>query len=79
MRYRSLVLNTVAEIVRGPLGQAEAKRFIDRRSEDVKAADRARFVEMVETELLALHEGNIAPYKVLPTEFAAWRKAWARG
>lgn len=79
MKYRSLVLNTVADIVRDRLSQGEAKALIDDRAGDVKAADRVRFIETVETELLALHEGNIAPYKVLPSEFTAWRKVWSKG
>jgi hypothetical protein len=39
-------------------------------------ADQARFIEMVETELLALHEGNFARYRIRPSTFAAWQKAW---
>lgn len=30
---------------------------------------RARFVELVETEIMSLHEGNIARYKLRPTEY----------
>jgi len=79
VRYRNLILGTVGEVVRGPLGQAPAKAMIDSRAAEVRASDRARFIETVETELLALHEGNIAPYKILPSEFKAWQKVWSKG
>jgi hypothetical protein len=36
--------------------------------------DRAKFIEVVETELLSLHEGNIARYRIRPSEFVAWKK-----
>ena len=34
-------------------------------------ADRQRFIEVVETELLGLHEGNIARSRLRPAEFQA--------
>jgi Fic family protein len=44
--------------------------------ENVPSHDQERFVEMVETELLALHEGNIAKYKIKPMEYQAWTLLW---
>lgn len=38
--------------------------------------DRARFVQIVESEIASLHEGNVARYRVWPSEFAEWRRAW---
>jgi len=35
-----------------------------------------RFVEVVETELMSLHEGNIARYRLRPSEYHAWEKNW---
>jgi hypothetical protein len=28
------------------------------------------------TELISLHEGNFARYRIRPSEFAAWRQIW---
>ena len=47
-----------------------------RAAEQVSLADRARFVEVVETELMSLHEGNIARYRLRPAEYQAWRPGW---
>jgi hypothetical protein len=38
--------------------------------------DRARFTEVVETELMYMHEGNIARYRLRPSEFQAWQRGW---
>jgi len=38
--------------------------------------DRDGFIEVVETKLSSLHEGNIARYRLRPTEFARWQEAW---
>jgi hypothetical protein len=35
-------------------------------------------IEIMETELMSLHEGNIARYWVLPTEYTRWREAWGQ-
>jgi hypothetical protein len=37
---------------------------------------RRRFAELAETELIGLHEGNFARYRIRPSEFAAWRQVW---
>jgi hypothetical protein len=46
--------------------------------EKIDADDRAHFIEVVETELMSLHEGNFARYQIRPSEFEAWQKAWAQ-
>jgi len=35
-----------------------------------------RFIEMVETQLLGMHEGNIANYGIKPQAFLDWQKSW---
>jgi hypothetical protein len=45
--------------------------------EIIPAADQDQFIEVAETELLGLHEGNFARYQVRPSEFAAWRLIWS--
>lgn len=51
------------------------KRILDYAGQ-VPEADRAKFIEVVETELLSLHEGNFARYRIRPSEFAAWKVVW---
>ena len=47
-------------------------------AEQVDAAARGRFREVAERELLGLHEGNFARYRITPSEFAAWQTVWSR-
>jgi hypothetical protein len=77
LRYRTLVADIVAEIVRGGMDKKAAGALIKRRAaEDVSQEDRARFIEVVETEVMGLHEGNIARYRLRPSEYQTWRATW---
>jgi len=77
LRYRSLIAEAVAEVVRGRKDKKKAILLIRKRAEKgVNRGDRARFVEVVETELMSLHEGNIARYRLRPAEYQAWKRNW---
>jgi hypothetical protein len=77
LRYRQKVGQIVAEVVRERMDRKSAGALIQQRTVDgVPQADRARFAEVVETELMSLHEGNIARYRLRPSEYEAWRKTW---
>lgn len=79
LHYRELIGAMVAEVVRTGLGREATTAMARRRaSEQVPARNQARFVEVVETELMSLHEGNIARYRLRPAEFDAWRQEWHR-
>ncbi len=76
-RYRTFVADIVAGIVRAHLDKKNAAAFIKQRAmEDVPKEDQARFIEVVETEMMGLHEGNIARYRLRPIEYQIWRKDW---
>jgi hypothetical protein len=47
-----------------------------RAAASIPQEDQARFVEVVETELMSLHEGNIARYHLQPSQYQAWRETW---
>ena len=77
LRYRQKVGEIVAEVVRERMDRKSAGALIQQRTIDgVPQADRARFAEVVETELMSLHEGNIARYRLRPSEYQAWRESW---
>jgi hypothetical protein len=78
LRYRSVMIEIVAEVVRGGMNKKDAAAFIKRHAaEHVLAEDRARFIEVVEAELTSLHEGNIARYRLRPSEYQAWHQTWS--
>ena len=76
-RHRALIAGTIRAVVKGELDQKAAATHVRRRAaEALPAEDRGRFTETVETDLLNLHEGNIARTRVSPAEFKAWKAGW---
>ena len=77
LHYRTLVAGIVAEIVCGNMDKKAATAFIKQRAlEDVPQEDQARLIEVVETEVMSLHEGNIARYRLRPAEYQLWLERW---
>lgn len=74
MRYRGQIAGAVAKVVRSRLDKKNAITSIRQAASAVPESDRARFLEIVETELMSLHEGNIARYRIRPPEFGEWRE-----
>ncbi|OIO08805.1 MAG: cell filamentation protein Fic [Elusimicrobia bacterium CG1_02_63_36] len=77
LRYRALVIDAVSKIVGSGMDKKVAAAFIKRRaSEDVPQEDQARFIEVVETAVMNLHEGNIARYRLRPSQYQKWKETW---
>lgn len=77
LMHREEIGRTVREVVAGRMDQPMAAKYIAGEAiRAVPAADRAKFIEVVETELGGLHEGNIARYRLRPSGFAGWRSTW---
>ncbi len=77
LQYRQAIAQVVAEVVRERLNKSQAIQHVHRiAGERIPGQDRQRFIEVVETQLLSLHEGNIARYRLKPSEFLAWRVGW---
>jgi hypothetical protein len=43
------------------------------KANNIPEADRAGLFTLIENEIISLHEGNVAQFKVLPSEFQAWK------
>jgi hypothetical protein len=77
IRHREDLRNAVASVIRQQLPKDQASKWIEDWSrENVLAEDRARFIEVAESDLIGLHEGNYARFKVRPSEFYAWKQVW---
>lgn len=76
LRYRDAVRQVVAEVITQALPPEAAKEHLTSYARQLSKADRETFINAVETELPALHEGNFARYRVTPSQFARWEKAW---
>ena len=78
-RHRALVARTVREAVQARMSKLAAAAHIRQQAAETLAeADRRKFIEIVETDLLNLHEGNIARVQLSPQEFEACRTEWRR-
>jgi Fic family protein len=79
LKHRDALRTIVTEIVRAAMDRkAAAAHIASWTKAHIDAPDRERFREIAENELLALHEGNFARYKLRPAEFKAWREVWNR-
>ena len=58
------------------IGKKEAASLVKEEASILPEAERAKFIELAEEDLLALHEGNFANYRLRYTEFAQWQKVW---
>ena len=76
-RYRKLVTDIVSAIIRGLMDKKTAIAYIKQHAVDsLPMEDQARFREIVETEMMSLHEGNIARYRLRPAEYQSWLLHW---
>lgn len=79
MRHRAALRQVVGEVVRGAMDKRQAIGHLDAWTQQrVAEQEREQFRQMVERELLSLHERNFARYRIRPSEFAAWQEAWSR-
>ncbi|MBX3256273.1 MAG: Fic family protein [Chitinophagaceae bacterium] len=76
IKYRPLLQSMMTEIVSQGLDRSMAEIVIKGQALHLPAADSDRFIELVETELLNLHDGNFARYRVTPGQFEQWKKVW---
>ena len=79
MRYRTALHDVVGAVVQQCMDQKAATVYVSAWAEShVDLQDRERFCEIAERELLSLHKGNFARYRIRPSEFAAWQGTWNR-
>ena len=77
LAHRTAIRHLVGEVVREGMDNRTATAHIEAWTrEHIEEPDRERFREVVERELLSLHEGNFARYRVRPSEFARWQAVW---
>lgn len=77
LHHRTAIRDIVGEVIRARMGRKQAAAHIAAWSQThIDPEDREQFRGIAESELLGLHEGNFARYRVRPSEFEAWQKAW---
>ena len=76
LQHREKIAEVVTHVVRQKMNKEQAVRHIQQVAQKIEALHRPRFIEVVETQLLHLHEGNMARYRLRPSEFSQWRETW---
>lgn len=77
IRYRTLRKETVASVVCEKMDKKSATSFIRKQAKNmIPDSDQMKFIEVVETELMSLHEGNISRYGVGLLDFEKWHRRW---
>lgn len=77
LRHRAALRDLIGRVVQARMNRkAAANHIASWVAENIDEADRERFREVAERELLALHEGNFARYRIRPSEFEAWQQVW---
>ncbi|HDL64733.1 MAG TPA: Fic family protein [Proteobacteria bacterium] len=77
LQYRLQIGQFVRRVVQNGMDKRAAAKWIAMQATgEILREDKHRFVEVVETEISNLHEGNIARYRLRPSEFAAWERSW---
>jgi len=79
LKYRVALQELVHKVVLNRQNKHSAIQEIRRQSQQIPWQDREQFVEVAEKALLALHEGNIARYKIRLQEFEIWKLVWESG
>ena len=76
MKYRDAIHNIIRtlilEKVAGQKIDAAVKKMI--KTLKLPPNDANQLFHMIETEIINLHEGNIAQFKILPSEFLRWKR-----
>ena len=79
LKHRDSLREVVGDTVRRGLDRKAAiAHLVSWAAENIEPTEWEQFREIAENELLGLHEGNFARYRITPAEFEAWRQVWRR-
>jgi Fic family protein len=77
LKYRTAIHDIIGSVIRekiaGPQVVSAIKRLLD--AHNLPERDAAELFKVIETEILSLHDGNIARFRIRPAEFEEWKRA----
>jgi len=77
LQHRTALREIIGDIVRRHMDRKAAFAHIASWvRENIEAAERDQFREIAENELMSLHEGNYARYRITPAAFETWQQGW---
>ena len=77
LKYRTELREVVAMVIRNRMNKSQATKHIDTWTrQNIPQEDQDQFHKVAERNLLALHPGNFARFRVTQSEFSAWVEIW---
>ena len=78
LRYAKEIKSLIGGIIDHNIDYKDAIKKIADQASGLPEKDQKRFIELVETELLSLHEGNCIRYTFSFAQFKAWEAQWKK-
>ena len=75
LKYHKEISLLIHSLISKPLPVKNTLKRIKQESKKFPIREQSQFIEVIESELISLHEGNFARYKVNKQQFENWQKA----
>lgn len=77
LKHRTLIQEIIREII---LEKTEGAKVVSKiksliESKNAPEEDRAELFQLIETDIMSLHDGNVARFKIRPSEYLAWKES----
>lgn len=73
LKYRTPIRELITAVLLKVNNSNNILEYIRTNAQNIPDEDREEFISAVENEILSLHEGNFARYRISPMEFARWK------
>lgn len=79
LKYRTIIQEIVRAVILEKVNGSQVIHKIQKliQLQNLSEADEAELLKVIETEILSLHEGNIARFKIRPSEFQVWKNLYS--
>ena len=76
LKYRAVIQEIVRSLILEKVGGAQVVPKIKSliQAQSLSEPERTELFKVIETEILSLHDGNIARFKIRPSEFQVWKE-----
>lgn len=75
LKYRMALRELITRIILKEVEPKNLSHFIKENAQAIAEQDREDFIKAVEEEIMSLHDGNFARYRVSPSEFERWKNS----
>lgn len=69
---QAIIHTIILEKIHGSQVVIAIKKLIEK--QNLSEADSQNLFQLIETEIMSLHDGNIARFKIRPSEFQKWKR-----